>query len=215
MNYANDIDDGVFDYSNYGHTVFRPKKKWTDRPRIDIISFDKATDTKELESSLVLGKDTSPVNAERIKGMIRKYWDCFCLKGTKRTILDYEFAIDTGASKPVCCRKPTYGPHEAPIIMEQIQMLLNNDWIRECKGAWGSQIVLAAKPHQEHIQHIKDFVWRLCISYRGLNRVTKPFQYPIPRCDLAITLMAIGSGKTMDHNSRCTTRVSPSKGERV
>ena len=90
---------------------------------------------KELEDGLVLGKDTSPANTACVKTLIMKYWDYFCLKGTKRTILDYEFAIDTGASKPVCCRKPTYGPHEAPITMEQIEMLLNNDWIRECKGS--------------------------------------------------------------------------------
>ena len=43
-------------------------------------------------------------------------------------------------------------------------------------------ILLAPKPHQEGINNIKDFVWRLCVSYRGLNSVTKPFIFPIPRC---------------------------------
>ena len=164
VDYANDIDDGVFNYSNYGHTIFRPKKKWADHSRTDIISFDEKLDVKELKDGLVLGKDTSPANAARVRALIMKYWDCFYLKGTKRTILDYEFVIGTGAYKPVCCRKPTYRPHDAPIIMGQIKMLLSNDWIRECEGAWGSQIILAAKTHQEHVQHIKA-LYGYCVSH--------------------------------------------------
>ena len=69
--------------------------------------------------------------------------------------------------------------------------LLQNDWIEECKGPWGSLIVLAPKPHQEHIDDINDFVWRMCVSYRALNAVTKPFTYPIPRCDNAVGSLGI------------------------
>ena len=47
--------------------------------------------------------------------------------------------------------------------MKQIAALLDNKWIRECGGAWGSQIVLAANPHQEHVLDIKEFFWRLCV----------------------------------------------------
>ena len=77
-------------------------------------------------------------------------------------------------------------PHESKIIMEQIDSLSHNDWIDECGGPWGSLIVLAPKPHQEHVTDIKDFVWRMCVSYRKLNAVTLAFEYPIPRCDDAI-----------------------------
>ena len=42
-------------------------------------------------------------------------------------------------------------------------------------------ILLAPKPHQEGVTHIKDFFWRLCVSYRGLNAVTESFTFPIPR----------------------------------
>ncbi|MGH7954887.1 MAG: reverse transcriptase family protein, partial [Gloeomargaritales cyanobacterium] len=58
--------------------------------------------------------------------------------------------------------------------------------IRECAGPWASRIVLAAKPHQEHVSDIDQFVWRMCVSYRGLNSVTCPFEYPITRCAHAI-----------------------------
>ena len=195
VEYSDDIDDGVFDYSHHGHTVYRPKKQWSKGARNDVIVYDNSVDNKELDKDLVIGNEVSSHTRAKLRALIVKYWDCFCNRGAKRTILDYEFAIDTGAAPPVCCKKPTYGPHEKPIIMDQIKALLDNGWIRECKGAWGSQIVLAAKPHQEQVSDIKDFVWRLCISYRGLNRVTKIFEYPIPRCDVAVTLFASGSGK--------------------
>ena len=69
---------------------------------------------------------------------------------------------------------------------DQIEALNTNKWIRDCKGAWVSMILFAPKPHQEDKVDIKDFVWRLCVSYRGLNRVTKSFMFPIPRCSDSI-----------------------------
>ena len=33
----------------------------------------------------------------------------------------------------------------------------------------------------------------MCVSYRKLNSVTKPSQYPIPRCDDSVTFMGFGS----------------------
>jgi len=109
------------------------------------------------------------------------YWDRFYSPGIMKPILHFEFAIDTGGLPPVCRRKPRYGPHESKIIMTQIQVLLNNGLIRLCKGAWDSSIILAVKSHQEQVTNIDEFVWRMCVSYRRLNQVTLPFEYPIPR----------------------------------
>ena len=77
--------------------------------------------------------------------------------------------------------------------MDQIIDMLKNDRIEECKGPWGSQILLAEIPHQEHIEKFKDFVWHICVSYRGLNKVTRPFEYPIPRCDDAISIISVSA----------------------
>jgi hypothetical protein len=38
--------------------------------------------------------------------------------------------------------------------MTHIAVLLHNGWIRLCSGAWGSTIVLAAKPHHEHVLYM-------------------------------------------------------------
>lgn len=81
--------------------------------------------------------------------------------------------------------------------MSNIETLLHNEWIRECQGPWGSMIVLAQKPHQETITQIEDFVWRMCVSYRKLNSITEPFQYPIPRCDDSVTIVGIQVGGKM------------------
>jgi len=54
-----------------------------------------------------------------------------------------------------------YGPYEGEIIMTQIRQLLGSEWIDKCGSRpWGSQVVLAAKPHQEKVESIEDFIWR-------------------------------------------------------
>ena len=136
-------------------------------------------------------KNVDDPTRDDIIQIIQKYWDCFCKEGARRTILGYEFGIDTGDSKPVCCKKTTYGPYKSKIIMEQVQKLQSNGWVKRCKGPWGSLIVLAANPHQEHFTDIDNFIWRICVSYQKLNDVTKPFQYPTQQYDDDVTVINI------------------------
>ena len=194
--YASDINDGAWDFSNYGKSVYRPKLDWQDKQRNDIIDFEESYQA-ELDKDLRMGTGVDDATKQEIMSLIKKYWDCFCKEGAKRTIIGYEFGIDTGNAKPVCCRKPSYGPYEAEIIMTFVRQLLGNEWISRCRGPWGSQIVLAQKPHQEHVTAIEEFIWRMCVSYRALNAVTKPFQYPIPRCDDSVTFIAVGANGDM------------------
>ena len=35
-------------------------------------------------------------------------------------MFDFEFCLDTGDSKPVCCRQPAYGVHERKIMNAHI-----------------------------------------------------------------------------------------------
>ena len=77
--------------------------------------------------------------------------------------------------------------------MEQVHQLLSNRWSKQCKGPWGSLIVILAKPHQQHVTNINNLIWRICDSYRKLNVVTKPFQYPIPQCDESVTILNFGA----------------------
>jgi hypothetical protein len=53
-------------------------------------------------------------------------------------------------------------------------------------GSWLFKVLLAPKPHQEHIKNIDDFIWRFCINYIPLNNVTWVVAYPIPQCSSTI-----------------------------
>ena len=132
----------------------------------------------------------------RLQDIIQTHWDAFAAAGVIRSVIGYEFCIDTGVSPPVACRRQRYGIHESKIIEEQAAILRQNNWTRSCpSGGYCSLIVLAPKPHQESVTNILDFVWRMCVSYRGLNAVTSPFEYPIPRNDEALDNFGVGAGK--------------------
>ena len=152
------------------------------RPRSDLIIWDKLIDNAELVRDFHIGQDIDATIRQSIITIIQDNWDSFCERGVSRPMLDFEFCIDTGNSPPVCCRQPVYGFHESKIMNKLIDALENSGLIRDCEGALGSLLLLAAKPHQESCDDINSFIWRLCVSYRALNSITLPFQFPIPRC---------------------------------
>jgi hypothetical protein len=55
-------------------------------------------------------------------------------------------------------------------------------------GRWLFKAVLAAKPHQEHVVNINDFIWQFCVNYVPLI-----IAYPIPRCNSAV-FIEFGTG---------------------
>ena len=75
IDYADDVDDGIFDYSHYGNTVFCSKPQLSDCLRKDIILFDASTDMSELDEGLVVSSSTDTFTAERIKDIVMKYCD--------------------------------------------------------------------------------------------------------------------------------------------
>lgn len=176
-----------------GNTVFRVKT-WEPGIRDDIISFDSSSHSDELKK-LNIGSNVLNEAKGIIRTLVIAFWDVLAKDGLRRPMLGYEFCIDTGEHIPFCCRKPSYGPNESKIIMDNIKVLLTWDHVYHCtEGGWGSPVVLAPKPHQEHIFNIDDFIWRMCISYRALIRTTNPFEYPIGRCNSAIEDVGDGSG---------------------
>ena len=56
-------------------------------------------------------------------------------------------------------------------MKEEIQYLLDNNFIQQSKSAWSSPCILVSKP---------DNSYRLCTDNRKVNNVTKTDSFPIP-----------------------------------
>ena len=97
LEYADDIEEGVFDFVHYGKTVFRPNIQWKDRVRDDIIMYKKSAHEEEMTQGLKIGKSVDPTTKDSLIRLVTTYWDCFCEEGARRPIIGYEFAINTGS----------------------------------------------------------------------------------------------------------------------
>ncbi len=97
---------------------------------------------------------------------------------------NYKCVIDTGNAPSIAVKKILYGPRETPIMRDAIAALAKVSQICHITdGHWLFKALLAPKLHQEHVQHIDNFVWRFCVNYIPLNSVTRIITYPNPCCD--------------------------------
>jgi len=127
--------------------------------------------------------------------LIVKYWSVFDDCGVFVPVRNYECVIDTGNAHPIAVKKIMYGPKEIPIMHKAVAAIEKVGHIRQIHdGRWLFKAVLAPKPHQEHVRHIDEFIWRFCINYTPLNSVTWIIAYPIPHCDSAVS-EEFGMGK--------------------
>ena len=108
---------------------------WKPRPRTDLILWDVSSFTSELTKDLCIDDNIDPTIRHSVIKIIHDNWDSFCEQGAARPMFDFEFCLDTGDSKPVCCRQPSYGIHERKIMNTHIQILEDNDWICDCEGS--------------------------------------------------------------------------------
>ncbi len=164
-------------YEGRGKAIAKEKQKLA--PREDIIQFDELQHGEELAKELQL-QDCLSTGHPVIKSIVQLYWDVFASEGLQNPIRGFQFSIDTGEREPVCCKPPRYGPHEARIIDKLSNQLDKMGITEDDFGPWRALCVLAAKPNQEHV-HWSEYVFRLCVSYRKLNAVTRPFAFRITR----------------------------------
>ena len=91
-------------------------------PFWDVSSF-----TSELTKYLRIDDSIDPTIRYSVIKIINDNWDSFCEQGAARPMFDFEFCLDTGDYKPVCCRQLSYGIHEREIMNTCIQILEDND----------------------------------------------------------------------------------------
>ena len=129
-----------------------------------------------------------------LTAVVKKYRRVFRKKGFTTPVKDCECEIYTGNARPIRRRKPTFGPLETPLIDKSIAKLVELGHAKHIyHGEWLSKPHLDAKPHQENITDVEDFVWRFCVNYITLNSITKIIDIPIPYCDTSIGLSCGGS----------------------
>ena len=149
--------------------------------------YNRFTDQHEVNKNLILPKNLEIGLKNWTTEFVKEFWDTFREEGVTSPVYGYEFVIETGTHKPIRVKQPRYGMHEIPIMQKTIDELLRLKMIKlNVDSPYAFRITLAAKPHQEHINKIEDFVWRFCINYILLNQITRPASYPIPRCDDAV-----------------------------
>ena len=168
-------------YRSGGTAISKTKQDIDERHPGSIIKYDEAKHGETLRKS-VQWEDCPEQLRTPILRLIKKHWDVFAQEGLKNHIRGFICHIDTGNAQPVCCKLPRYGPHEARVITKLTRGLEENGLIEDARSPWGAQVVLAAKPNQDHV-HWSEYIWRLTVSYRQLNTVTRPFIYPSRRCD--------------------------------
>jgi len=130
----------------------------------------------------------------QVYDLIREFWPVFDERGVFVPVKKYECVIDTGAARPIAVKKIFYGKRETVIMRRCILALAKVGHIRQITdGRRLFKALLMAKPHQEHVRNIEDFVWHFCVYYILLNGVTRIIAYPIPCCDSAV-FNKFGSG---------------------
>ena len=77
-------------------------------------------------------------------------------------------------SKPVKQHPYRMNPVKQQYLREEVQYLLDNDFIEPSQSEWNSPCILLPKP---------DGTFRMCTDYRKVNSVTKTDIFPIPRID--------------------------------
>jgi len=104
-------------------------------PRDDLIKFDADLHNTELSKNIrwhAWPEEHRPA----VLSIIKDYWDAFCAKGIRRLIRGFTFRVNTGTAAPVACKNPRYGPHEAQIITQMTEKLLDNGLVEPALGPW-------------------------------------------------------------------------------
>ncbi|GKD90131.1 putative reverse transcriptase domain-containing protein [Tanacetum coccineum] len=86
-----------------------------------------------------------------------------------------EFQIDLVPGAALVARAPyQLEPSEMKELAEQLQELSDKGFIRPISSPWGAPVLFVKK---------KDELFRMCIDYRELNKLTVKNRYPLPRID--------------------------------
>ena len=160
----------------------------SDTPNSDFRICDVVCDDPELLVAAFEPSLESKLNSEQhvqLDAVLSQYRDVFseglhdlgCVADDVQEVL----RINTGSAPPVTQRDYRKSHHERELLKGIIDDLLRAGFIRPSKSPWMSPCIFVKK---------KDGTLRLCIDYRGLNKVTVLDPYQLPRIDDMLDSMA-------------------------
>ena len=109
------VDEDLQTFKAYGKTMKRAKS-WTTRPRSDFIPWSSSLYQQELDDNFNIDSLIEDFTRNAVLQIIKDNWDSFCEVVSARPMLDFEFCINNGNAKAICCHQPKYGVHEAKIM---------------------------------------------------------------------------------------------------
>ena len=140
-------------------------------------SIESLISAKSSIPSDILDDETSEPLPDHIPDVYSDFADVFSGRNADklpaRRPYDHAIELEPGTTPP---HGPIYKQSEAElkVIKNFIDEYLAKGFIRPSQSPAGSPIVFAKK---------KDGSLRLCVDYRGLNKITKRNRYPLPRID--------------------------------
>ena len=125
---------------------------------------------KDLDQKL---SHLSPDKRLELKQLILEYEHLFPDISSKTDKIYHDVELIDG-SKPVKQHPYRMNPVKQQILRDEVQYLLDNDFLEPSQSEWSSPCILVPKP---------DGTFRMCTDYRKVNSVAKTDTFPIPRID--------------------------------
>lgn len=132
-------------------------------------------ETKDGKATIEVGDQLDKQQISDITKMVREYHDVFSFDGhIGKTDVDQHHIELTSEAKPFIEPLRRKSEKEQVAAEEQISEMLEMGVIEPSKSSWASAYVIVKK---------RDGGLRFCIDFRRLNKMTKSWCYPLPRCD--------------------------------
>ena len=168
-------------YSRNGKNVKPVQTIVTDRAENDCNfdeNFDVHSGTAKLNNSEILRNIDSKLahltqsQQQDLKELFSEYKQLFSdVPSITDTIIH---DVDVGDAQPIKQHPYRLNPQKEEYLKNEVQYLLDNDFIEPSQSNWSSPCLLVPKPDQSY---------RMCTDFRKLNSVTKTDTFPIPRID--------------------------------
>ena len=136
------------------------------------------SETTKLSNSDVLRNMDSklshlkPSQRQDVLDLVHEYAQLFPDVLSRTDMISHD--VDVGDAPPIKQHPYRLNPTKAAYLDQEIQYLLDNDFIEPSQSSWSSPCILVPKP---------DGSYRMCTDYRKVNNLTKSDNFPIPRID--------------------------------